>query len=31
MDMRRLIDHISVSSDGNVQIILKKLEDMATT
>ena len=27
-DMRRVIDHISVDKDGNVQVILKKFEDM---
>ena len=27
-DMRRVLDHISVSKDGNVRIVLKKLEDM---
>ena len=29
MDMRRLVDHISVSRDGNVRVVLKKFEDMA--
>ena len=28
MDMRGLLDHISVSRDGNVKVVLKKLEDM---
>lgn len=28
MDMRRLVDHISVSKDGNVRVVLKKYEDM---
>ena len=28
MDMRRVIDHISVNKDGNVRIVLKKFEDM---
>lgn len=28
-DMRRLVDHISVSMDGNVRVVLKKLEDRA--
>ena len=27
-DMRRVVDHISVSKDGNVRIVLKKFEDM---
>ena len=27
-DMRSVIDHISVDKDGNVQVILKKFEDM---
>ena len=27
-DMRRVLDHISVSRDGNVRIVLKKFEDM---
>ena len=27
-DMRRVLDHISVSRDGNVRIILKKFEDL---
>lgn len=29
MDMRRIVDHISVSRDGNVKVVLKKFEDMA--
>ena len=29
MDMRRIIDHISVNKDGNVRVVLKKLEDTA--
>ena len=29
MDMRRVIDHISVNRDGNVRVVLKKFEDMA--
>ena len=28
MDLRKIIDHISVNKDGNVRIILKKLENM---
>lgn len=28
VDMRRLIDHISVSKDGNVRVVLRKIEDM---
>ena len=28
MDMRRVVDHISVNKDGNVRIVLKKFEDM---
>lgn len=28
MDMRRLIDHISVYRDGQIQVVLKKLEDI---
>ena len=28
MDMRRMVDHISVSKDGNVRIVLKNFEDM---
>ena len=28
MDLRRIIDHISVNKDGNVRIILKKLDDL---
>lgn len=27
-DMRRIIDHICVSDDGNVKVVLKQLEDM---
>ena len=27
-DMRRVLDHISVSRDGNVRVVLKKFEDM---
>ena len=27
-DMRRVLDHISVSRDGNVRIVLKKFEDL---
>ena len=27
-DMRRIIDHICVNKDGNVKIVLKKLEDL---
>ena len=27
-DMRRILDHISVSRDGNVRIVLRKFEDM---
>lgn len=27
-DMRRIIDHISVNKDGNVKIVLKKLENL---
>ena len=30
MDLRKIIDHISVNKDGNVRIILKKLENMDT-
>ena len=29
VDMRRLVDHISVSKDGNVRVVLKKFEDLA--
>ena len=29
MDMRRIIDHISVNKNGNVRVVLKKFEDMA--
>ena len=29
MDMRRMIDHISVNKNGNVRVILKKFEDVA--
>ncbi len=29
MDMRRILDHITVSKDGNVRVVLKKFEDMA--
>lgn len=29
MDMRRVIDYISVNRDGNVRVVLKKFEDMA--
>ena len=29
MDMRRIIDHISVNKDGNVRVVLKKFEDIA--
>lgn len=28
VDMRRIIDHISVSKDGNVRVVLKKFEDI---
>ena len=28
VDMRRLIDHITVSPDGNVHVVLRKFEDM---
>ena len=28
LDLRRIIDHISVNRDGTVQIILKKLDDI---
>ena len=28
MDLRRIIDQISVNKDGNVRIILKKLDDL---
>jgi len=28
MDLRRIIDHISVNKDGNVRIILKRLDDL---
>lgn len=30
VDMRRVLDHISVNRDGNVRIILKRLQDMDT-
>lgn len=30
LDLRKIIDHISVNRDGNVRIILKKLGDMDT-
>lgn len=30
LDLRKIIDHISVNRDGSVRIILKKLEDMDT-
>ena len=29
MDMRRIIDHISVNKNGNVRVVLKKFENMA--
>ena len=29
MDMRRIIDYISVNKNGNVRVVLKKCEDMA--
>ena len=29
MDMRRIIDHISVGRNGNVRVVLKKFEEMA--
>ena len=29
VDMRRIIDHISVNKNGNVRVVLKKFEDMA--
>ena len=29
MDMRRIIDHISVNKNGNVRVVLKKFEDIA--
>ena len=29
MDMRRIIDRISVNKDGNVRVVLKRFEDMA--
>ena len=29
MDMRRIIDHISVNKDGSVRVVLKKFEEMA--
>lgn len=28
MDLRRVVDHISVNKDGNVRVVLKKFEDM---
>lgn len=28
MDMRRILDHISVNKDGNVRVVLKKLENI---
>ena len=28
VDMRRLIDHITVSRDGNVHVVLRKFEEM---
>ena len=28
VDMRRILDHISVSRDGHVRVVLKKFEDM---
>ena len=28
MDMRRVIDHISVNKDGNIRVSLKKIEDL---
>ncbi len=28
VDMRRIIDHISVSKDGNVRVVLKRFEEM---
>lgn len=31
MDMRRVIDRISVNRDGNVRVVLKKFEDMANS
>ena len=27
-DMRRVLDHISVNRDGNVQILLRKFDDI---
>lgn len=30
-DLRRVLDHISVSRDGNVRIVLKKFEDIKTS
>ena len=29
MDMRRILDHISVNKDGSVRVVLKKFEEMA--
>ena len=31
LDLRRIIDHISVNRDGTAKIILKKLDDMAAS
>jgi len=31
MDMRRILDHISVNRDGTVRVVLKKLETIAAT
>ena len=29
MDMRRILDHISVNKDGSVRVVLRKFEEMA--
>ena len=28
MDLRRILDHISVNQDGTIRVVLKKLEEM---
>jgi hypothetical protein len=29
MDIRQIIDHISVNKNGNIRVVLKKFEEMA--
>lgn len=31
MDLRRILDHISVNKDGTIRVVLKKLEEIKTT